>query len=56
MEGSVEKPVIDPLESIFLNTLHFVQIAERNHVFSKYIDMALELPKLFPLVKEVKNV
>ena len=55
MEGSVEKPVIDPLESIFLNTLHFVQIAERNHVFSKYIDMALELPNLFPHVKEVKN-
>jgi len=55
MKGDVEKPVIDPLESIFLNTLHFVQIAERNHVFNKYIDMALQLPQLFPLVKEVKN-
>ena len=55
MEGDVTKPVIDPLESIFLNTLHFVQIAERNHVFTKYIEMVQKAPELFPEVKEVKN-
>jgi len=55
MVGDVEKPVIDPIESIFLNTLHFVQIAERNHVFSKYIEMVEKLPDIFPEVKEVKT-
>ena len=55
MKGDVTKPVIDPLESIFLNTLHFVQIAERNHVFSKYIEMVQKVPHLFPEVKEVKH-
>ncbi len=55
MEGDVAKPVIDPLESIFLNTLHFVQIAERNHVFNKYIEMVQKAPELFPEVREVKN-
>lgn len=54
MEGDVAKPVIDPLESIFLNTLHFVQIAERNHVFNKYIEMVQKAPELFPEVREVK--
>ena len=56
MKGDVGKPVIDPIESIFLNTLHFVQIAERNHVFSKYIEMVQKLPDIFPEVKEIKNV
>ena len=42
MEGSVEKHVIDPIESIFLNTLHFVQIAERNYAFTEYIKMVHE--------------
>ena len=55
MEGSVEKPVIDPIESIFLNTLHFVQIAERNYAFTEYIKMVEKLPDIFPEVKEVKS-
>ena len=55
LKGDTTKPVIDPIESIFLNTLHFVQIAERNYAFSEYIKMVEKLPEIFPEVKEVKS-
>ena len=47
MEGSLDKNkvTIDPIETMFLNTLHFVQIAERNSVNKAFIKMALEAQK-----------
>ena len=68
MKGSVEKTVIDPLETMFLNTLHFVQIAERNRGYKAFIDLATasqksqNIPKgekyidAFAEVKEVKKL
>ena len=69
MEGSVkERTTIDPLETMFLNTLHFIQIAERNAVNQAFIKMALDAQKLkavykgkdlidpFANIYEVKNL
>ena len=49
-----KKRVIDPLESIFLNTLHYVQIAERNSAFVNFIKMVEEIPDAFPEITKVK--
>ena len=38
IKGS-EKDIADPIESIFLNTLRFVQIAERNAAYTSFFDM-----------------
>ena len=52
MEGSVkERTTIDPLETMFLNTLHFIQIAERNAVNQGFIKMALDAQKLKAVYK-----
>jgi hypothetical protein len=52
MEGSVkERTTIDPLETMFLNTLHFIQIAERNAVNQAFIKMALDAQKLKAVYK-----
>ena len=52
MEGSVqERTTIDPLETMFLNTLHFIQIAERNAVNKAFIELALNAQKLKAVYK-----
>tara|TARA_R110002020_G_scaffold19996_4_gene68554 strand:- start:2093 stop:6358 length:4266 start_codon:yes stop_codon:yes gene_type:complete len=60
MKGSVKgKATIDPIETMFLNTLHFVQLAEKNVVNKAFIDLALrskDLVDAFSVVKEVKNL
>ena len=46
MEGSIkERITIDPIETMFLNTLHFIQIAEKNSVNKMFINMVLESQK-----------
>ena len=41
IKGS-EKDIADPIESIFLNTLRFVQIAERNAAYTSFFDMIVK--------------
>jgi len=65
MEGTPKDLVtIDPIETMFLNTLHFIQIAEKNSVNKAFIKMSLEAQKLknrdvydpFADIYEVKNI
>ena len=53
-----DKVIVDPIESIYKNTLHFVTLAERNRSLGeliKIIDQAKAIdPKAFPEVSRVK--
>ena len=63
LEGS-EKRIIDPIETMMMNTLHFVQIAEKNLVNKQFIEMVLDAQKaktrdivdIFADIKEVKRL
>jgi len=41
IKGS-EKDIADPIESTFLNTVRFVQIAERNAAYTSFFDMVIK--------------
>ena len=64
MKGDKDLVTIDPIETMFLNTLHFIQIAEKNSVNKAFIKMALEAQQLknkevydpFADIYEVKNI
>lgn len=60
-----EKQVIDPIENMMLNTMHFINIAEKNATYKSFITMALEAQKaknknpeldLFADIKEIKEL
>lgn len=54
-----EKVIVDPIESIYKNTLHFVTLVERNRSFGEFIKMVEQAkaidPKAFPEVSKVKS-
>tara|TARA_Y100000031_G_C8249839_1_gene399942 strand:- start:39 stop:4328 length:4290 start_codon:yes stop_codon:yes gene_type:complete len=64
--GDIEgkKINIDPIETMMLNTLHFVQIAEKNAVNKSFIDMVLNaqhakskgIGDMFEGIHQVKNI
>lgn len=54
IKGS-ERIIIDPLESIFKNTYHFVTLAERNIANKKFIDFTQKYKAEFPEISEVKG-
>jgi len=64
--GDVEgkKINIDPIETMMLNTLHFVQMAEKNAVNKSFIDMVLNaqhakskgIGDMFEGIHQVKNI
>ena len=53
-----DKVIVDPIESIYKNTLHFVTLAERNRSLVEFIKMVEQTkaidPKSFSEVKRVK--
>lgn len=53
-----EKVIVDPIESIYKNTLHFVTLVERNRSLGEFIKMVEQAqaidPKAFPEVSKVK--
>ena len=60
-----EKQIIDPIENMMLNTIHFINLAEKNAVNKSFITMALEAKKaknknpeldLFADIKEIKDL
>ena len=51
IKGS-EKDIIDPIESIFKNTLHFINLAEQNNAALKWIEMIERHPNLFPHIQK----
>ena len=54
IKGS-ERVIIDPLESIFKNTYHFITLAERNIANKKFIDFTQKYKGEFPEVSIVKG-
>ena len=51
IKGS-EKNIVDPIESIFLNTVRFVQIAERNAAYTSFFKMITQAKEAAKLAKE----
>ena len=60
-----DKPIIDPIENMMLNTIHFINLAEMNKTHKAFITMALEAQKtksttpeldLFADIKEIKDL
>jgi len=51
IKGSQAK-IQDPIESIYLNTVSNVLLAERNHAFGKFIEMVEKKPEAFPEIKK----
>ena len=51
IKGS-EKDIIDPIESIFKNTLHFINLAEQNNAALKWVEMIERHPDLFPHIQK----
>lgn len=43
-----ERKIINPIESVYLNTIHHVKIAERNKTFVDLIEMVEKMPEVFP--------
>ena len=54
IKGS-KRQIVDPLESIFADTYHFLIMAERNVVNSKFIDFTQLNKKEFPEISLVKG-
>jgi len=48
-----ERKIINPIESVFLNTMNNLMIAERNIAFVRFIEMVEQKPELFPFIKKV---
>lgn len=52
IKGSKAK-IQDPIESIYLNTVSNVLLAERNHAFNKFIEMVEKKPEAFPEISKL---
>lgn len=48
-----EKKIINPIESVFLNTMNNMMIAERNIAFVRFIEMVEQKPELYPFINKV---
>ena len=48
--------ILDPVESVHLNTMYFIQLAERNLALVKFIEMIEANPKLFPEIQKVSQI
>ena len=59
MKGS-EKKIIDPIETMYNNTVHFIALSERNAAFIKFIEMveanAKDFPEIFKAKKKAKAI
>ena len=51
-KGSQRK-IVNPIESVHLNALHHIAIAERNKAYTSFIEMVEKLPDAFPNVKKM---
>jgi len=55
-----DKKIIDPIETMYNNTVHFIALAERNAAFVKFIEMvesnAKDFPEIFKAKKKVKSI
>jgi len=54
MKGS-KKQIIDPIETMYNNTVHFIALAERNAAFVKFIEMVEANVKDFPEIFQAKK-
>jgi len=54
MKGS-KKKIIDPIETMYNNTVHFIALAERNAAFVKFIEMVEANVKDFPDIFQAKK-
>ena len=54
MKGS-KKKIIDPIETMYNNTVHFIALAERNAAFIKFIEMVEANVKDFPEIFKSKK-
>jgi hypothetical protein len=48
--------ILDPIESVHLNTMYFIQLAEKNLALVKLIEMVEANPKLFPEIQKINQV
>ena len=59
MKGS-EKKIIDPIETMYNNTVHFIALSERNAAFIKFIEMVeanvKDFPEIFKAKKKAKAI
>ena len=59
MKGS-KKKIIDPIETMYNNTVHFIALSERNAAFIKFIEMveanAKDFPEIFKAKKTAKAI
>ena len=53
MKGS-KRDVIDPIETVYKNTYHFITMAERNAAHRQFIEMIEKNAKDFPEIKKVE--
>tara|TARA_R110002051_G_scaffold319321_1_gene403190 strand:- start:598 stop:5016 length:4419 start_codon:yes stop_codon:yes gene_type:complete len=55
-----DKKIIDPIETMYNNTVHFIALAERNAAFVKFIEMveanAKDFPEIFQAKKKAKAI
>jgi hypothetical protein len=50
-----ERKIINPLESVHLNTIHFITLAERNKTNIKFVEMIEKTPDVFPEMGKVPS-
>jgi len=50
-----KKQIIDPIETMYNNTVHFIALAERNAAFVKFIEMVEKNAKDFPEIFQSKD-
>ena len=50
-----ERKIINPLESVHLNTIHFITLAERNRTNIKFVEMIEKTPDVFPEMGKVPS-
>ena len=59
MKGS-KKKIIDPIETMYNNTVHFIALSERNAAFIKFIEMVeanvKDFPEIFKAEKKAKAI
>ncbi len=48
-----QKKIVNPIESVHLNALHHIALAERNKAYTSFIEMVEKLPETFPNIKKV---
>jgi len=50
-----KKEIVNPIESVFLNTMNNMMIAERNIAYVRFIEMVEKKPELFPFIQKVSG-